>query len=339
MSFTQVFSAFIQLGRHIEQTNWTDSPLLQKVYTENPWFTPQNVELAIQGIAHYLQEDTLHEIAKKYKLSENWANTPQRVGVLAAGNIPGVGFHDLLCVLLSGHLAYVKLSSQDQTLMQYLIQTWSQFLPSEEASRIALTDSMRTVDAIIATGSDNTAQHFAYYFKDKPQIIRHNRTSCAVLQGSETAYELQALGRDIFQYFGMGCRSVSKLFVPRGYDFIPFLDELSSWQDLLNHTKYTNNYHYQRAILLVNQIPHLDNGVVLLREEQTLASPTGVIYFEQYDTIADLQARISEQHSKIQCIVAQKAWFPQSIPLGTAQMPHFLDFADGVDTLAFLQAL
>ncbi|HAI75017.1 MAG TPA: acyl-CoA reductase [Microscillaceae bacterium] len=339
MSFTQVFNAFIQLGKHLKETNGADASLLQKVYAENPWFTHQNVELALQGIAHYLQEDTLHEIAKEYKLSENWAKTPQRVGILAAGNIPGVGFHDLLCVLLSGHLAYVKLSSQDQTLMQYLIQTWSQYLPSPTDSPITLTGSMREVEALIATGSDNTAQHFAYYFKDKPCIIRSNRTSCAVLNGRETASELQALGKDIFQYFGMGCRSVSKLFVPQGYDFTPLLDELSSWQDLLNHTKYANNYHYQRAVLLVNQLPHWDNGIVLLREEQALASPTGVIHFELYKDMADLQAKISLQSSKIQCMVAQQAWFPQSLPFGTAQMPNFLDFADGVDTLVFLQSL
>jgi hypothetical protein len=180
---------------------------------------------------------------------------------------------------------------------------------------------------VIATGSDNTARYFEYYFRTKPHIIRKNRSSIAVLTGNETDDQLIALGKDVFSYFGLGCRNVSKLVVPEGYDFTRPLRLWEVYHDVSNHHKYVNNYDYNKSILLINGTHHFDNGFALLTPNEALVSPISVLY---YATSADLAS------DKIQCIVGSGANY---IPFGTTQEPTLTDYADNVDTLKFLTGL
>jgi hypothetical protein len=242
-----------------------------------------------------------------------------------AGNIPLVGFHDLLCVLISGHRLSAKLSSQDSVLMRYVVEKLVAIEPRFK-DYISFVERMNDADAVIATGSDNTARYFEYYFRNIPHIIRKNRSSCAILRGTETNEQLIALGKDVFSYFGLGCRNVSKLFVPKDYDFKRLLDLWQPYHDVFNHHKYVNNYDYNKSILLVNRTPHLDNGFVLITENKALVSPISVVYYEvgEPDPSSD----------KIQCVVSA-----EHVPFGKTQEPELTDYADRVDTLKFLTAL
>lgn len=307
------------------------------VYTraqaENSWFTEGSVEQALQGIIRYLEEDKLRKWTRQ--LPEN-PPISRKVGIIMAGNIPLVGFHDLLAVLISGHIALAKLSSKDSFLIKYVIDLLYEIEPRFQEFTV-FAERLNDAEAIIATGSDNSAKTFEYYFADIPHIIRKNRSSCAILNGEESEEELQALGKDIFLYFGLGCRNVSKIYVPSGYNFSKLLDALPSYSDVLNHHKYNNNYDYNKSIYLVNGEPHYDNGFLLLKESQALASPISVIYYEEYDGLQSLEQLIGEKRNKIQCIVSQEAWFPGSYPFGKAQEPELWDYADRVNTLEFLQ--
>jgi hypothetical protein len=255
-----------------------------------------------------------------------------------AGNIPAVGFHDLLCVVLSGNIALLKLSSSDNASMLFLINKLYEFDP-ELKNIIIIAQRLNDADALIATGSDNTAKHFEYYFATKPRIIRRNRTSVAVLNGNESRAELANLGNDIFQYFGLGCRNVSKFYVPVAYTFDKFYESIEYWSTIQLHHKYNNNYDYNKSIYLVNRIPHLDNGFLLLKEDDALVSPISVCFYETYESDSHLAQLLSENAEKIQCTVSSDARFLNSFRFGEAQVPKLEDFADGIDTMEFLMNL
>lgn len=325
--------AFAKLGEELknlhpdEVSNWA-----QNAGNENRWFTPEAVEMAITGIIKMLDEDELAEWVAGY----SFQNTNKRIGIIMAGNIPLVGFHDLLCVLISGNIAAIKLSSQDKVLMPLVTDKLIAIEP-RFAAQINYVDRLENTDAVIATGSDNSARYFKQYFGKQPNIIRKNRTSCAVLTGKETEEEIKALGKDIFTYFGLGCRNVSKLFVPNGYDFIPFLHVLEEYHEIGNHSKWVNNYDYNKSIYLVNREPHLDNGFLLLKESAEMVSPLSVLFYEVYEDEKELQTVLTAHEEKIQCIIGSNA--SQAIRFGEAQYPSVSDYADGVDTLKFLTSL
>ncbi|MFN4145002.1 MAG: acyl-CoA reductase [Runella sp.] len=325
----------IKLGHSLQNTS-LDS-LVTQAYLRNHWFTPQNVHSAIDAlIQEFLSEQKLSTWLEKYNTEPT---NPQKIGVVMAGNIPAVGFHDLVCVLASGHHLMAKLSQDDRVLMLYFIEKLIEIEPSW-ASRITLAERLNAADAYIATGSDNTARYFEYYFSKKPHIIRRNRTSVGILTGHETPDDLAALGHDILQYFGLGCRNVAKVYVPEGYDFRAFYEAIEPLQDTYrNHHKYFNNYEYNKSVYLVNREPHFDNGFLIARQSEALVSPIAVLFYETYQNQEDLTQKIASQNAKIQCIVSKNGWYEGSLPLGQAQTPSLFDYADGVDTMKFLEGL
>jgi hypothetical protein len=332
MELIERIKAFALLGSKISNLSEEERG---KIYDQarnlNPWFVPESVELSLKGIALFLNEEKLNQWASAYTLTEQ----NKKVGLAMAGNIPLVGFHDYLSVLLSGNEVIIKLSSQDSYLLP-LINEWLIEIEPRFANKIHVEERLKNIDAIIATGSDNTSRYFEYYFRNIPHIIRKNRSSIAILMGEEDTDQLTELGKDVFSYFGLGCRNISKVFVPEGYEFIKLLDSWAGYREIINHHKYANNYDYQKSILLVNKIPHLDNGFILLTQQEQLVSPISVLYFETYTTQTDLKNKVKIQKDKIQCIVSAKGWFDQSIPFGKAQQPDLWDYADSIDTMQFL---
>jgi len=335
MHLEQRIQAFHQLGQVLRSLppekleHWC---LLAK--SDNAWFTTENVKLAIDGIASFLHSETLTTWTNKYPLD---TLKPKTIGTIMAGNIPLVGFHDFLCVLISGHNLLMKVSSKDSKLFGLVVEELLT-IESSFAERIRMAEGpMKGFDAVIATGSDNSARYFDYYFNKYPNIIRKNRTSCAVLSGKETPPEMMALGKDVFSYFGLGCRNVSKLFVPVDYNFQALLDSWSGFSNIASHHKFNNNYDYQKAILLVNQQAHLDTGYTLLCESDKFVSPISVIFYEFYKSEDDIINKLIANRSKLQCIVGKEAYC--TVPFGKTQQPAVWDYADDVDTIAFLSSL
>jgi hypothetical protein len=314
----------------------TLSGLLAKAHNKNGWFTPESTEQALTGILTWFKPGKLETWLKPYSVSPTFLNSS--VGLVMAGNIPLVGFHDFLCVLISGHVARVKLSSQDEELLPFLAKLLVQ-IDARWRDRFSFEERLNNVDAVIATGSDNSARYFEYYFRDKPKIIRKNRTSVAVIVGEESQAELTELGKDVFTFYGLGCRNVSKVFVPENFDLTTLLDAFQPYKEIVNHNKYGNNYDYQRAIRLVSSKPFLDAGFLVLEKSEDLVSPIAVLYHEPYTDQAHLTSLLQAKSEKIQCIVSAKGWFKGSVPFGDAQTPALHDYADGVDTMNFLTAL
>ena len=303
---------------------------------QNSWFTIENVKNSLNSIANYfLKEDLLRQWTDLYDIPDT-PKTVKSIGVIMAGNIPAVGFHDMMTIVLSGHVCVAKLSSQDSYLMTTIIEKLLEINPNLE---IRIADKLNEVDALIATGSDNSARYFEYYFKSKPNIIRKNRTSVGILNGKETNEDFLNLGNDITDYFGLGCRNISKLYVPENYVFTDFYDSIEPLGDIFYHNKYKNNYDYNKSIYLVNMMPHFDNGFMILASSENLVSPISVIFYEEYKNEADLRLKIEENKDKIQCVVSKEAWFENSLNFGEAQKPKLWDYADGVDTLSFLLSL
>ena len=301
--------------------------------SRNSWFTPKNCLIALNAIArNYLDEEKLGEFSDSYKEPASY----NKIGVVMAGNIPAVGFHDAFCVLLSGHHLLAKISKDDTILMMYLLTTLQKLEP-ELAKSVSIVERINEAAAYIATGSDNTARYFEYYFSSKPHIIRKNRTSVAILSGHETEQELGGLVDDILLYFGLGCRNVSKLYVPVGYDFTQLYQCAEARRtEFAHHHKYFNNYEYNKAVLLVNGHVHQDNGFLILAPNEALVSPLSVVYFETYSSLSTVTGQIQDHSEKIQAVVSLPNHVPNAIPFGQAQSPNLTDFADGVDTMAFL---
>ncbi|MEQ9424940.1 MAG: acyl-CoA reductase [Cyclobacteriaceae bacterium] len=325
---------FAALGKRISGISKSEmEQIAQSSFNQNNWFTTENVKLAFDGINKFLDKETLTEWCSNYDVG----NTSQKiVGVVMAGNIPMVGFHDLLSVLISGHQLAAKLSSSDTYLMKWILNELYELEP--KLKQIATSEErLNHVDAVIATGSDNSARYFEYYFSKKPHIIRKNRTSCAILTGGESAKDYEQLATDIFTYFGLGCRNVSKLFVPENFDFPKMLDCIEGQKSILDHHKYQNNYDYNKSIYLVNNEPHFDTGFLLLRESDQMVSPISVVYYETYRNEQHLEVLLNSNATKIQCVVGSHPL--ANVPFGKAQCPAVEDYADGVDTLAFLEKL
>jgi hypothetical protein len=345
----QRFNAFVKLGeflRNFAKTSLANSGSADESNEwhlrfdnaitlaghKNGWFTKQQVMFAIKAWAEQLTEKTLNSWLKNYSLTTNKHKT---VAVIMAGNIPLVGFHDFVAALLSGNRVLAKCSSSDNILLPFIANYLIHIEP-KLANEITFSEGRLTkFDVVIATGSNNTARYFAHYFGNKPNIIRKNRNSIAILTGEETKEQLNGLGEDIFRYYGLGCRNVSKLFVPQDYSFDNFYDSISTYQNLMDQNKYANNYDYNKAVYLMSEFQFLDNGFFLLKEDLGYASPIGTAFYERYSTIEELKIKLTEDRDQIQCIVASEI-IENSIPFGKTQKPDLWDYADGIDTVEFL---
>ncbi len=305
---------------------------------QNAWFTEENVRQSLAAIAtNFLEQEKLKDWAEQYKLPEN--TVPKTVGLIMAGNIPLVGFHDVLAVLIAGHRCLIKPSEKDKYLLPCLAEQLIELEPAME-QYIQFTERLEGFDAVIATGSNNSARYFETYFSKYPNIIRKNRHAVAVLDGEETEEELLALGNDVFQYFGLGCRNVAKLYVPQGYDFDPLLQQLDEYREVVMHHKYKNNFDFNYTMLILNKVPHLSTGCILLKEDELVSSRIACLHYEYYQDEANLFAKLSAKSAEIQCVVSRKL-IPgnEFVPFGQAQHPGLTDYADGVDTMAFLNSL
>src|SRR5690554_2169944 len=298
----------------------------------NGWFTNENMGFALENWSKALTYSNIKRFIDKYHFKDT---NPKKVAVIMAGNIPLVGFHDFFCVLLVGHKVLVKQSSNDKHLLPYLAKYLEQEAPGFKGQIEFTEEKLRDFDAVIATGSDNTARYFEYYFKGKPSIIRKNRNSVAVLTGNETDAELERLSHDIFRYYGLGCRNVSKLFVPKNYDFDSFFKAMYAWHPIINETKYANNYDYNKAVYLMSEFDMLENGFLMVKEDSSYASPIATIFYEQYETLEALQHKLETDAENIQCVVS-KGLNKSHLAFGETQQPQLWDFADGVDTMDFL---
>ncbi|NAS30505.1 acyl-CoA reductase [Flavobacteriaceae bacterium R38] len=302
----------------------------------NGWFTDDNIYYTIQQWSALLTEENINQWIKTYNLN-NISNT-KKVAIIMAGNIPLVGFHDFLSVLITGHSVLVKQSSNDKHLLP-LIAKYLEYSTSEFKGKIEFTEEkLEHFDAVIATGSNNTARYFEYYFGNRPNIIRKNRNSVAVLSGEESQEQLEALGEDIFRYYGLGCRNVSKLFVPKGYSFDNFFKAIYKYKDIINSAKYTNNYDYNKAVYLMSQFELLENGFLMLKEDQQYASPIATLFYETYTDKEELKNRLDENIDNIQCIVAD-GFTKNEVSFGQTQCPMLWDYADGINSIEFLSKI
>ncbi|WP_313091117.1 acyl-CoA reductase [Chryseobacterium flavum] len=324
------------LSKKQEQYNEDDANielLLKKSEIENPWFTIDNQKFALQQWCDLLTEENIRNWIKNYSISK----VSKRVGLILAGNIPLVGFHDVVSVVLSNHIPVIKLSSKDKYMIPFLLKKWNEF--SDGDVLFEFVEKLENFDAVIATGSNNTARYLEYYFKDHLNIIRKNRTSIAVLKGDETDEELQLLAKDIFQYFGLGCRNVTRLFIPHDFVIDRLFENFLDFKDIINHNKYANNYDYNRAVYLLNQEKFWDNNFVMLKEDEKLFSPLSVINFSRYNTLGDVKRFISDHEEDIQCVVGKEELELTSVLFGEAQNPGLDTYADNVDTMKFLEVV
>ena len=305
--------------------------LIQLSQSHNGWYTPEQVYFSIQSWAKALTQKNLDQWTSSYDFTIAESKT---IALILAGNIPLVGFHDFISVLISGHNVLVKTSSNDQHLLPFLAKYLITLEPQLAQKITFVEGKLENFDAVIATGSNNTARYFEYYFKDKPSIIRKNRNSVAVLNGQETKEQLIALGEDIFRYFGLGCRNVSKLFVPKGYSFDAFFEAIFEYQEVIHYEKYANNYDYNKAVFLMSNYKLLDNGFLTLKEDSSHASPISSVFYEYYDSLTEIEKRLESEAETIQCIVSNNL-VQNSIPFGQTQRPQLWDYADHVDTISF----
>lgn len=302
---------------------------------KNSWFTKDNILFALESWSKSLNKNNLTNFIKTVELSEL---SSKKVAIIMAGNIPLVGFHDFLSVLISGHSVLVKQSSNDKHLLPFLAK-YLEYVEPELKGKIEFTEEkLSNFDAVIATGSNNTARYFEYYFKDKPSIIRKNRNSVAVITGKETIEDFEKLSDDIFQYFGLGCRSVSKLYIPKDYDFEKFFNGMYNKKDIINNVKYANNYDYNKAVYLMSEFDLLENGFLMIKEDESYSSPIATVFYEYYDNEIDLKIKLHQDREQIQCIVAND-FIENEVAFGQTQHPNLTDFADGVNTLEFLSKL
>jgi hypothetical protein len=307
-------------------------------YQFNGWFTEENVRHAMGAIGDSLAKDKLEKWVGAYSIDDK--RPPKRVGVVMAGNVPMVGFHDMLCVLVSGNTFVGKLSSGDKLLLPQVAEVLLQIEPGFRDRVIFSEGILKDIDAVIATGSNNTSRYFEHYFGKYPNIIRKNRSSVAVLDGSETDDELHALGRDIFLYFGLGCRNVSKIFIPATFDLNRLFGAIYAYRDVVNNKKYGNNYDYHKTLFLLKGAESLiENGFLLVKEDMGLTSPVATLFYERYSDEDELRSRLRMNLPNIQCIVSKKELFPGTVAPGQAQTPELWDYADRVDTMKFLLAL
>ena len=315
----------------------TFNNLIIQAKHHNPWFTEDNIRHALSVWTKNLTVKNLKKWAGRYPELSAQKKEIKTVGVVTAGNVPLVGFHDMLCVLLSGNRFMAKLSSKDAELLKTTGEILKSICPDFNNLIIFEKEKLQNFDYIIATGSNNTARYFEYYFGKYPHIIRKNRNGIAILTGKENDKELKKLGDDIFLYFGLGCRNISKMYVPENYDFNMFFGAIEHYKDMINNNKYANNYNYNQAIFLLEQIKHLDNGFLLLKQDKAISSPASVLHYEHYKNMTEIKNTINDNSSLIQCIVAKdNSSITNSIPFGKTQEPELWDYADNIDTIDFL---
>nr|WP_321225922.1 acyl-CoA reductase [uncultured Psychroserpens sp.] len=348
MDLQQRINAFVKLGDFLSQ--FSSEEFEQKDHVEhndlffdgfkhqiklaqqhNGWFTKENVVFALNGWSNQLTESNINKWTSNYNFTTENLKT---IAIVMAGNIPLVGFHDFLSVLISGQNVLVKQSSNDKHLLPFLAK-YLEYVEPEFKGRITFTEGkLENFDAVIATGSDNTARYFEYYFKDKPSVIRKNRNSVAILTGKETEDELVALSEDIFRYYGLGCRNVSKLFVPKDYDFDSFFKAMYHWNPIIHQNKYANNYDYNKAVYLMSLFDMLENGFLMIKEDESFSSPIATVFYERYDYEEKLKATLKEKSDAIQCVVSN-GFLDTEIKFGQTQLPKLWDYADNVDTITF----
>lgn len=301
----------------------------------NSWFTKENILFALNSLSKSLTNSNLSTFTENHNLN---IDSTKKVAIIMAGNIPLVGFHDFLSVLISGHAVLVKQSSNDKHLLPFLAK-YLEYVEEGFKGKITFTEEKLTdFDAVIATGSDNTARYFEFYFKNKPNIIRKSRNSVAVITGKETEEDFIQLSDDVFQYFGLGCRNVSKLYVPKDYNFDQFFTGMYAKKDMINNAKYANNYDYNKAVYLMSLFDLLENGFLMIKEDKSYSSPIATIFYEYYENETDLKVKLNQDKDKIQCIVA-KGFIEGEVAFGQTQHPKLTDFADGVNTLDFLSKI
>jgi hypothetical protein len=296
----------------------------------NGWFTDDNIKFALKSWSDALTSDNLNTWLTPYKTE---IHRPKKVAVIMAGNIPLVGFHDFLSVLISGHHVLVKQSSNDKQLLPYLAKYLEYVAPQFKGIVEFTEEKVENFDAVIATGS-----YFEYYFKDKPSIIRNNRNSVAILTGNETPEDLKQLSEDIFRYFGLGCRNVSKLFVPKGYKFDAFFEAIYHWHPIVEKAKYANNYDYNKAVYLMSEFDMLENGFFMIKEDESFASPIATLFYEYYEDLSELKKSLETKKEQIQCIVSE-GFTEKEIPFGHTQKPQLWDYADDEDSIKFLLSI
>ncbi len=353
MKLQQRINAFVELGKFLSQ--FTSIEMIKKdniahndlffygfkhqlklAQEHNGWFTNENICFAIKNWSKLLINSVINKWIEKYSFNEDV--DIKKIAIVMAGNIPLVGFHDFLSVLISGHSVLVKQSSSDKQLLPYLGK-YLEYIAPEFKGRITFTeDKLQNFDAVIATGSDNTARYFEYYFKGKPSIIRKNRNAAAILTGNESNIQLEGLSEDIFRYYGLGCRNVSKLFVPDNYNFDAFFEAMYIWSPIINQAKYANNYDYNKAVYLMSEFDLLENGFLMIKEDTSYASPIATVFYEYYKDINSLKIKLKNDSKNIQCIVAEGI-LDTEIKFGESQTPQLWDYADGIDVISFLLKL
>ncbi len=341
MTLQERINALDALGKYLRKNPTILDAAMEKAYQENGWFTVENQKKAVKEISKaFLNKSKLKKWLSAYNLPKQ--TQPKVVGLVLAGNIPLVGFHDIACIFLTGNKSLIKLSEKDAVLLPAILHILNTIDQRTTDYFSVLNGFMRDIDAVIATGSNNSARYFENYFAKIPHIIRKNRNAVAVLTGDETKKDFKALAHDLFEYFGLGCRNVSKIYVPFGYNFEPLLHVLHTWKHkLMLHNKYINNFDYNFALLIMNKIKYQSSGTILLRELDEIASPIGTAYFSYYDDYEVLKNELKHKKDQIQLVVTNKTDidFLPAFPFGKAQSPQLNDYADGVDTIEFLSGI
>jgi hypothetical protein len=344
MNLTERVNAFVQLGNELEkvlsgkaatEAGKKLTQLIPEMHHRNGWFTENNIRHRLENLAAGLKKEVLEDWLKAYKIMNE--SPMKKIGVILAGNIPMVGFDDFRSVLITGNIFTGKLSSDDKLLLPLIGEMLVEKEPRFDEQVVFTEGQLKGMDAIIATGSNNSARYFEHYFGKYPHIIRGNRNGVAVLSGNETQEELKALGEDIFRYFGLGCRNVTKLFVPENYSFNLFFEAIfDRGEEMLSNSKYMNNYDYHKTLYLLSSFPLLDNNFLLLKEDKGISSPPGVVFYETYSDLSSLQKKLREDEAKIQCVIARTDTVENAIAFGHSQLTRPSDYADGVDVLKFL---
>ncbi|HEY2649541.1 MAG TPA: acyl-CoA reductase [Puia sp.] len=330
MDLRNRINLLIELGEFMlsEDVSWKEAKT--RAFHHNPWFIPDFIDLSVsQIVKRFLQKDLLEEWAGDYQIPEQ-TYIPKKIGLVMAGNIPLVGFHDFLCCFMNGHHPVIKLSSRDSWLFPPILEFLNKNNP--ENDQILVSPVLKGMDAYIATGSNNSARYFDYYFGKYPNLIRRNRTSIALLEGNETDEELGKLADDVFLYFGLGCRNVTQIHVPENYDFIPLLRAFRKFQWMADHHKYKNNYDYRLSLAILNKLQYMTNDCLLMLENESLFSPIAVLHYTHYKDPEN--AIPKENNESLQCIIGRKF-----LPFGESQHPELRDYADGADTMQFLRSV
>ena len=345
MNLNNRITLFVKLGRFFSdyinnnleslEKNKFDKAINESIL-HNSFFSKKNILKSLLSWSNVLTKKSIHNFLSNYLIKIK--KREKKIAIIMAGNIPLVGFHDFFCVIISGNFAMIKLSSKDSHLFKFILSFLVKENPDFSTKFDVVENKLQIFDAVIATGNNISANQFEFYFKKYPKIIRKNRHSIAILNGNETKKEIELLANDIFYYYGLGCRNVSKIFIPNNYNLDILFKSFVLWNEVINKNSYANNYNYYRAIYLLNKEVFFDNGFVLLKESEKIGSPVGTIYFEYYKSDNQIKEMIKKNNEKIQCIVSNNN-YPKTIKFGETQMPNLNDFADDIDTFNFLLKL